>query len=107
MYSDVLIENVHVQDSMQRSQIILAGSPPLASAEPRFITPENSFPLLHSAMTGSFTSLLLTFGIAHGDLRLVCSWSAMETHFMTLQTNSYCADVTSRSRLELGSECCN
>jgi hypothetical protein len=32
---------------------------------------------------------------------------AMETHFMKLQTNSYCADVASRDSLELGSECCN
>ena len=44
---------------------------------------------------------------AHGDLRLVSGCSAMETHFMKLPTNSYCADVASRSSLELGSECCN
>ena len=46
-------------------------------------------------------------GIAHGDLRLVCSCSAMETHFMKLPTNSSCADVASRGSLELNSECCN
>ena len=31
----------------------------------------------------------------------------METHFMKLPTNSYCADVASRGSLELGGECCN
>jgi hypothetical protein len=51
--------------------------------------------------------LQLTLGIAHGDLRLVCGCSAMETHFMKLPTNSYCADVASRGSLELGSECYN
>ena len=33
--------------------------------------------------------------------------SAIETHFMKLQMNSYCADVASRGSLELDSECCN
>ena len=46
-------------------------------------------------------------GIAHGDVRLVCGCSAMETHFMKLPTNSSCADVASRGSLELGSQCCN
>jgi hypothetical protein len=32
----------------------------------------------------------------HGFVRLVCGCSAMETHFMKLLTNSYCADVASR-----------
>jgi hypothetical protein len=45
-----------------------------------------------------------TLGIVHGDLRLVCGCTPMETHFMKLLTNSYCA---SRSNLELGSGCCN
>jgi hypothetical protein len=39
----------------------------------------------------------------YGDLRLVCGYSAMETHFMKLLTNSSCA----RGSLELGGECCN
>jgi hypothetical protein len=39
-------------------------------------------------MTTSFTPLQLTRGIAHGDLRLVCLYTAMETHFMKLPTNS-------------------
>ena len=72
-----------------------------------FITPENAFPLLQSPMAASFTPLQPTLGIAHGDLRLVCDCSAMETHFMKLLTNSYCAHVASRCSLELGSECCN
>ena len=58
-------------------------------------------------MAASFTPLQLTLDIAHGDLRLVCGCSAMETHFMKLPMNSYCADVASRGSLELGSECCN
>ena len=47
-------------------------------------------------MAVSFTPLQLTLGIAQGDLRL-----AMETYFMKLPTNGYCADVASRGRLEL------
>jgi hypothetical protein len=58
-------------------------------------------------MAASFTPLRPTLGLAHGDLRLVCDCSAMETHFMNLLTNSYCADVASRGSLELGSECCS
>ena len=42
-------------------------------------------------MAAIFTPLQLTLGIAHGDLRLVCGCMAMETHFMKLPTNSYCA----------------
>ena len=55
----------------------------------------------------SFTPLQPTLGIVHGDLRLVCSCSATETHFMKLLTNSFCADVASRGSFEHGSECCN
>ena len=65
------------------------------------------FPLLQSPMAVSFTPLQPTLGIAHGDLRLVCGCSAMETHFMKLSTNSACVDVASRVSLELGSESCN
>ena len=54
-----------------------------------------------------FTPLQPTLGIAHGDLRLACGCSAMETHFMKLPTHSSCADVASRGSLEHGSECCN
>jgi hypothetical protein len=39
-------------------------------------------------MAASFTPIQPTLGIAHGDLRLVCGCSAMETHFMKLPTNS-------------------
>ena len=46
------------------------------------------FPLLQSPMVTSFTTLQPTLGIAHGDLRLVCGCSAMETHFMKLPTKS-------------------
>ena len=55
----------------------------------------------------SVTPLQPTIGIAHDDLQLVCSSSAMETHFKKLPTSSSCADVASRGSLELGSECCN
>jgi hypothetical protein len=44
----------------------------------------------------SFTPLQATLGIAHGDLWLVCGKSAMETHFMKLPMNSYCAGLASR-----------
>ena len=54
-------------------------------------------------MEARFTPLQLMLGIAHGDLRLVCGCSAMETHFMMLPTNSYCADIASRGSLEVGS----
>jgi hypothetical protein len=57
-------------------------------------------------MAASFTPLQPSLGIAHGDLRLVCGCLAMETLFMKLPTNSYCADVASRGSLEIGSECC-
>jgi hypothetical protein len=39
---------------------------------------------------------------------VILGYSAMETHFMKLQTNSYCPDIASRVSLELcSSECCN
>jgi hypothetical protein len=50
----------------------------------------------------SFKPLQTTLGIAHGDLKLVCRCSAMETHFMNLLMNSYCAYVASRDSLEAG-----
>jgi hypothetical protein len=34
----------------------------------------------------------------------LCGCSAMDTHFMKILTNSYCADVASRGRLDLGSD---
>ena len=58
-------------------------------------------------MTASFTPLQPTLGIAQDGLRLVYCCSAMETHFMKLPTNSYCANVASRGSLELGNECYN
>jgi hypothetical protein len=51
-------------------------------------------------MVASFTPLKPTVGLVRGFL-------AMETHFMKLPMNSYCAEVASRGSLELGSECCN
>ena len=42
----------------------------------------------------------LTVGIVHGDFRLVCGCSAMETHFMKLMTNNSRADVGEESRGE-------
>jgi hypothetical protein len=47
-------------------------------------------------MAESFTALQLMLGIVLGNLRLVCGCSVIETHFMKLPTNSYCADVASR-----------
>ena len=78
----------------------------LPDGEAWFITPENTLPLLQSPMAASFTPLQPTL-IEHVDLRLVCVCSAMDTHFMTLPTNSYCAEVAPRGSLELDSECRN
>jgi hypothetical protein len=58
-------------------------------------------------MTVSFTLLQVTLGIAHGEIRHLCSCLAMETHYMKLLTNRYCADVAYGGSLELCSECCN
>jgi hypothetical protein len=58
-------------------------------------------------MATSFTPLQPMLGIAHGDLSLMCGFSAMETHFMELPTNSFFPDIASRCSLELGSACCN
>ena len=58
--------------------------------------------LLQSPMATSFTQLQPTLGIAHGDLRLVCGCSALDTYFMKLPANSSCADISSRVSLELG-----
>jgi hypothetical protein len=52
-------------------------------------------------MAANFTPLQPNLAIVQGDLRLVCGCSAMETHFMKLPTNSYCAGVASRGSLEL------
>jgi hypothetical protein len=71
------------------------------------LTLENAFPQLQSPIAVNFTPLQPTLGIVHGDLRLVCGCSAMETHLMKLPMNSSCVDVASRGSLELGSECCN
>jgi hypothetical protein len=65
-----------------------------------FITPENVFPLLQSPMAARFTPLQPTLGISHGDLKLVCGCSALETHFMKLPSNCYCVDVASRCSLD-------
>jgi hypothetical protein len=40
------------------------------------------FPLLQNPMVANFTKLKPMLGIVHGDLRFVCSCSAMENHFM-------------------------
>lgn len=45
-------------------------------------------PLLQSPVAAQFTPFQPMLGIAHRDLRLVCSCLAMETHFMKLQTHS-------------------
>jgi hypothetical protein len=75
----------------------------LPDDEERFITPGYMFQLLQSPMALSFKPLQQTLGIAHGDVRLVCGCSAIETHFMKLLTNSCCADVASRDSLEVSS----
>jgi hypothetical protein len=71
----------------------------LPDGEAWFITSVSAFPLLQS-----FIPLQATLGIAHGDLRLVCGYSATETNFMRFPTNSSCADFASRGSLELSSE---
>jgi hypothetical protein len=78
-----------------------------SDGEVLFITPDNVFTLFQNPIRLSFTPLQLKLDIAHGDLRLVCCCSAIETHFMMLPKKSYCADIASRGRLELGSERCN
>ena len=65
----------------------------LPDGEVGFITPENVFPLLQSPNAASFTPFQPMLDIVHGDLKLVCGCSAMETHFMELATNSSCADM--------------
>ena len=45
--------------------------------------------------------------LAFRMVRFLCGCSAMESHFMKLPMNSYCADFASRGSLELGSECYN
>jgi hypothetical protein len=49
-------------------------------------------------MAANSTPFLPMLGIAHGDLRLVCGCLAMETYFMKLRMNSFCADVASISQ---------
>ena len=74
----------------------LASSVGLPDGEASFTTPENAFPLLQSPVAVSINPLQLTLGIAHGDLRLVCGYSAMENHFMKLPINSSYFDFASR-----------
>ena len=102
--------------TLQLALCIGAGSVVLASAKPRFVhrtarwrgvIHSKCVSTAQSPMGGSFTQLKPTFGTAHGDVRLGCGCSSMETQFMKLPTKSYCADVTPRGSLELGSECCN
>ena len=71
------------------------------------LTPENAIPLLQRPMAARFTPFQPMLGISHGDVRLVCGCSAMETHFIKLPMNSYCADIAPRDSLELDSECFN
>ena len=95
-------------------QVVFSWHPPnsdsffrLPDGETWFIIPENAFPLHQRPMEVNFTPLQPTLGIVHGDLRPVCGYLAMESHFTKLPTNSYCTDVASRGSLELCSECCN
>jgi hypothetical protein len=59
--------------TLQLTLCIGTGSVLLASDKPRFITPENAFPVLQSPMAASFTPLQPTLGIANGDLVCGCS----------------------------------
>ena len=78
-----------------------AGNVVLAFAKPRLVRQTarwgSVFPLLQSPMAASYTKLKITLGIEYGDLRLVCSFLAMETH----------SDVASGGSLEFGNEFCN
>ena len=50
-------------------------------------------------MAASFTPLQPTLGIAHGDLRLVCCCSVMETHFRrTVLVLTLLPDALSREK---------
>ena len=101
--------------TLQLALCIGAGSVLLASTKPRFVCRtarwqsviHHSRERVSTAPESNFTPLQPTLGIEHGDLRLVCGCSAMETHSMKLLTNSSCAEVASRGSLELSSECCN
>ena len=88
--------------TLQLALCIGAGSVLLTSAKPRLICWTARWRSDSSLQRTHFHCSML--GIAHGDLRLVCGCLAMETPFMKLLTNSYCADVASRGSLELGSE---
>ncbi|XP_076331539.1 EF-hand calcium-binding domain-containing protein 7-like [Tachypleus tridentatus] len=77
----------------------------VCSNNPMVVTHKGTCPDIYSPMAIYHSSHLL--GIVHGDIRLVCSCLAMETHRMKLPTNSSYADVASRGSLELGSMCCN
>ena len=83
-----------LHQTIQLALCIQVGRVLLASTKPRWIhwtgeawftTAENTLPLLQSP------PLPPTLGIAHSDLRLVCGCLAMETHFMMLPINIYCA----------------
>lgn len=79
----------------------------LSDSDAWFIPPQNTFPLLQSPATVCITPIQQTFGIAHSDLTLLCSCSAIETNFKKLLTQSSCTDVASRGRLKFCSVWCN
>ena len=107
-----------LHQTLQLALCIRACSIFLASAKPRYVhrtarwwsVVQHSRARISTApepMAENFRPPQPTLDIVHGDLSLVCGYSAMETHFMMLLTDSSCADVASRGSLELGSECCN
>jgi hypothetical protein len=98
-----------LHQTLKLALYIGAGSVLLASVKLRFIrwtarwrnVIHHSRERVSSPMAASFTPLNPTLRFAHGDLRLVCGCSAMETYFMNLPMNSFCTDVAYRGRLEL------
>ena len=59
-------------------------------------------------MPACFTSLQLTLGIVHGDLRLVCAAARpRKLIFHEFPDEQFLCDVASRGGLELVSECCS
>ena len=82
-----------LQLALAFGQVVFSLHPPNTDLAIGLPDGEAWFPLLQSPMAVSVTPLQPTLGNVHVDLRLVCSCSATETHFMKLPTNSYCADV--------------
>ena len=101
-----------LHQTLQLARCIRAGGVLLASTKRRYVRRNARWwSMIHHSIErisialesngGELAPLQPTVGIAHSDLRLMCSCSSMETHSMKLSTNSVCADVASSISLEL------